>query len=115
MAKTGLEFTVPENSTVLITPPGGLQFTKIEEPNDGKEEQKEKQEASERDGEQGTEGKQDSEGEVEKETEEILPSDVIVNWRQHWHEALPLTGKALAYVLHAHVSGLTSEIGRAHV
>jgi hypothetical protein len=108
MAKAGLEFTVPENSTVLITQPGGLQFTKIEEPNDGKEErQKEEQETGEGDGEQGAEGEQDGEGEVE--TDAILPSDVIVNWRQHWHEALPLTGKALAYVLHAHVSGLTSE------
>jgi hypothetical protein len=37
MAKTGLEFTVPENSTVLITPPGGLQFTKVEESSNGEE------------------------------------------------------------------------------
>jgi site-specific DNA-adenine methylase len=29
------------------------------------------------------------------------------NWEQHWHEAMPLSGKALPFILHAHWRGLT--------
>lgn len=31
------------------------------------------------------------------------------NWEEHWHEAMPTSGKALPFVLHAHWRGLTEE------
>jgi len=31
------------------------------------------------------------------------------NWEENWHEAMPLSGKALPFVLHAHWRGLTEE------
>ena len=31
------------------------------------------------------------------------------NWEQHWHEAMPTSGKALPFILHAHWRGLTED------
>ena len=42
-------------------------------------------------------------------SEDLSTPDVVTNWREHWHEALPITGKALPYVLHAHVKGLSAD------
>lgn len=34
------------------------------------------------------------------------------NWEQHWHEAMPTSGKALPFILHAHWRGLTEDEAR---
>jgi len=31
------------------------------------------------------------------------------NWEENWHEAMPLSGKALPFILHAHFRGLSEE------
>jgi len=107
---TDLNITLPTNTAININTSGFAQISgqvveleKVEE-DDGKEEEREEQ--GEEEPAEGGDGEQGS-----KEEEQIDPpvSDVVTNWREHWHEALPITGKALPYVLHAHVKGLSAE------
>jgi hypothetical protein len=47
----------------------------------------------------------ESPSEVSKDREE----DAVLNWENEWYNAIPISGKSLRYVIHAHFRGLDEE------
>ena len=46
---------------------------------------------------------------TEEDDEPTRAEAALEHWEKHWHEAMPLSGAELPYVLHAHVRGLSEE------